>query len=265
MSETQAAGERLQKALAAAGVASRRAAEELIVAGRVTVNGKVVAELGTRVLATDALAVDGKSINRTPRYSYIVLNKPTGVLSTAKDSHGRRTVLDLVSRPDRVYPVGRLDLDSEGLLLLTNDGDLTFHILHPKHELEREYEAWITPPPTDEQLDKLRRGVDLNGWVTSPARIRRRAGGTLGIIIHEGHKRQVRLMCQAVGLRVVRLVRIRLGPLLLGTLKSGESRELRPAELAELRRIALGAGLPDPPPPRQSVGAPARPTRRKET
>ena len=263
MSDTTASGDRLQKALAAAGVASRRAAEELIVAGRVTVNGKVVDELGTRVLPTDTLGVDGKAINRTPSYTYIVLNKPTGVLSTAKDSHGRRTVLDLVVHRDRVYPVGRLDLDSEGLLLLTNDGELTFHILHPKHELEREYEAWVTPAPTDDQLEKLRRGIDLNGWVTSPAQVRRRPGGTLGIIIHEGHKRQVRLMCQAVGLRVIRLVRIRLGPLVLGTLKSGKSRELRPAELAELRRIALGEGSPETPAPRPAFVAPARPVRRK--
>jgi 23S rRNA pseudouridine2605 synthase len=263
MSDIQASGERLQKALAAAGVASRRAAEELIVAGRVTVNGRVVDELGSRVQPADALGVDGKAINRNPSYTYVMLNKPLGVLSTAKDSHGRRTVLDLVVHRDRVYPVGRLDLDSEGLLLLTNDGDLTFRILHPKHELEREYEAWVTPAPTDDQLEKLRRGVDLNGWVTSPAQVRRRPGGTLGIIIHEGHKRQVRLMCQAVGLRVIRLVRIRLGPLLLGNLKSGKSRELSPAELADLRRIALGVGTPEAPASRQPVPTPARPIRRK--
>jgi 23S rRNA pseudouridine2605 synthase len=264
MSEIEAGGDRLQKALAAAGVASRRAAEELIVAGRVAVNGKVVSELGSRVLPTDTLTVDGKTIDRKPRHTYIVLNKPPGVLSTAKDEHGRRTVLDLVGQKDRVYPVGRLDLDSEGLLLLTNDGDLTFHILHPKHELQREYEVWVDPAPTDEQLDRLRQGVDLAGWVTSPAQVRRRPGGTLSIVIHEGHKRQVRLMCQAVGLRVTRLVRIRLGPLTLGTLKSGEWRPLRPAELAALRQAALGIDVAEPKVAPRPAPALARRPRRKE-
>jgi 23S rRNA pseudouridine2605 synthase len=264
MTDVAPVGERLQKALAGAGVASRRAAEELIVAGRVTVNGKIVAELGSRVLPADVLAVDGKKVDRAPHYTYIVLNKPTGVLATAKDEHGRRTVLDLVKNPERVYPVGRLDLDTEGLLLLTNDGELTFHISHPKHELAREYEAWVTPAPTDEQIEQLQRGVDLNGWVTSPAEVRRRPGGALSIIIHEGHKRQIRLMCLAVGLRVTRLVRIRLGPLSLGTLKPGESRELRPAELAALRQAALGPTLPVPGQPAPISTVPARPPRRRE-
>lgn len=262
MTDSQIPGDRLQKALAAAGVASRRAAEGLITAGRVAVNGRVVTELGTRVLTTDRLAVDGASINRAPRYSYVLLNKPVGVLSTARDDHGRKTVIDLIVDQQRIYPVGRLDLDSEGLLLLTNDGDLTFHILHPRHEIQREYEVWVTPDPTDEQVDRLRQGVSIGEWVSGPAQIRRRSGGTLSIIIHEGHKRQIRLMCQTVGLRVSRLVRIRLGPLTLGTLKPGESRELRPAELQELRYAALGEvpallpsehllPLPNPRPPRR--------------
>jgi 23S rRNA pseudouridine2605 synthase len=263
MTDSVVVGERLQKALASAGVASRRAAEELIVAGRVTVNGKVVAELGTRVSPDDVLAVDGRKVNRAPHYAYVILNKPTGVLATAKDEHGRRTVLDLVKSPERVYPVGRLDLDTEGLLLLTNDGELTYHISHPKHELDREYEAWVTPAATDEQLAHLQRGVDLNGWTTSPAEVRRRAGGALSIIIHEGHKRQVRLMCLAVGLRVTRLVRVRLGPLTLGTLKPGESRELRPAELTALRQAAYGesATAPVQPPPMSTLST--RPPRRR--
>ena len=264
MTESLVVGERLQKALAGAGVASRRAAEELIVAGRVTVNGKVVTELGTRVLPSDVLSVDGQKIDRAPHFTYVILNKPTDVLATAKDEHGRRTVLDLIKTADRVYPVGRLDLDTEGLLLLTNDGDLTFHITHPKHELPREYEAWVTPAPTDEQLDQIRRGVDLSGWVTSPAEVRRRPGGALSIVIHEGHKRQVRLMCLAVGLRVTRLVRVRLGPLTLGTLKPGESRELRPAELAALRQAAYETPPATPAQPPRTRVTPVRPLGRKE-
>jgi 23S rRNA pseudouridine2605 synthase len=238
---TEAAGERLQKVLAAAGVASRRHAEEMIVAGRIAVNGKVVTQLGTRVGPRDQLAVDGKPIDRAPHHLYVLLNKPGGVLSTARDERGRRTVVDLIPATVRVYPVGRLDLDSEGLLLLTNDGALTFRVLHPRHELPREYLVWVDPPPTEEQLDRLRQGVEIEGWRTRPARVTRRPGGAISLIIHEGHKRQVRLMAEAVGLRVTRLVRIRLGPLTLGSLKPGEWRELRPAELKALRE-AVGMG-----------------------
>src|SRR5262249_59029331 len=153
---TEAAGEGLKKVLAAAGVASRRHAEEMIVAGRIAVNGKVVTQLGTRVGPHDQLAVDGKPIDRAPHHSYVLLNKPAGVLSTARDERGRRTVVDLVPASVRVYPVGRLDLDSEGLLLLTNDGALAFRTLHPRHELPREYLVWVNPPPSDDQLDRLR-------------------------------------------------------------------------------------------------------------
>ncbi len=233
-------GDRLQKALAAAGVASRRHAEELIVAGRVAVNGVVVNQLGTRVSPEDRLTVDGQPVNRTPRHTYLLLNKPKGYLSTAHDEQ-------------RVYPVGRLDLDSEGLVLLTNDGELTFRVLHPKHELPREYEVWVNPPPTDEQIAELRSGVEIEGWRTSPARIQRRPGGSLSIIIHEGHKRQIRLMCEAVGLHVTRLVRVRLGPLTLGTLAPGQWRALREPEIAAIRGAAFGSEAP------KSVVAPPRP------
>ncbi len=236
--------ERLQKALAAAGIASRRRAEELIVAGRVTVNGKVVTELGTRVGPGDRVAVDGHPIERARPLRYVLLNKPVGVVSTAHDERGRPTVLDLVGVPERIYPVGRLDRDSEGLLLLTNDGDLTYRILHPRHELPREYLVWVTPAPTEAQLDQLRRGVELDGWRTSPAEVRRRSeGGTLSLVIHEGHKRQIRRMAEAVGLWVTRLQRVRLGPLTLGSLQPGEWRELRPEEVAALRR-AVGGPAP---------------------
>jgi 23S rRNA pseudouridine2605 synthase len=229
------AGERLQKALAAAGVASRRHAEELIAAGRVSVNGEVVTQPGTRVGPEDHLAVDNRPINRSPRFAYLLLNKPAGVLSTAHDERGRRTVLDLIQSRERVYPVGRLDLDSEGLLLLTNDGELTFRLLHPRHELPREYQVWVHPTPTDQQLEQLRQGVEIEGWRTSPAQVRWLSGGSLSVVIHEGHKRQVRRMAEAVGLSVDRLVRVRMGPLTLGKLQPGEWRSLRPEEVEKLK------------------------------
>lgn len=231
-------GERLQKVLAAAGVASRRRAEEMIQAGRVAVNGAVVTQLGTRVGERDRIAVDGKPISRRPSYTYILLNKPLGVLSTARDERGRRTVLDLVKTSARVYPVGRLDATSEGVILLTNHGDLTFRLLHPRHEVPREYHVSVSPPPTTAQLEQLRQGVEIEGWRTGPAEVSRAPGGALRMIIHEGHKHQIRLMCQAVGLTVERLVRVRLGPLTLGHLGPGEWRELRPAEVKALLEAA---------------------------
>jgi 23S rRNA pseudouridine2605 synthase len=230
--------QRLQKALATAGVASRRQAEEMIVAGRITVNDRVVTELGTKVGSADRIAVDGRQIDRAPHYSYVILNKPVGVLSTARDERGRPTVVDLVKSTDRIYPVGRLDLDSEGLILMTNDGELTFRLLHPRHEIQREYRVWVTPLPTDEQIAILQSGVDLDGWRSGPAIVRRRPGGSLTFIIHEGHKRQIRLMCGAVGLHVSRLSRVRIGQLTMGVLKPGEWRELRPDEVESLRQDA---------------------------
>lgn len=236
-------GERLQKVLAAAGVASRRAAEALIQAGQVTVNGRVVTELGSRVSPGDRISVSGRPIQRTPRFRYILFNKPPGVVSTALDELGRKTVLDLVQVPERIYPVGRLDIDSEGLLLLTNDGELTNRLLHPSHEVPREYHVWVSPEPTEAQLDELRRGVLIEGGLTHPATVSRRPGGNLSIVIHEGRKRQIRQMAEAVGLQVRRLQRVRLGPLSLGTLPSGEWRDLHPTEV---RVLAETAGLARP-------------------
>ncbi|HVC32033.1 MAG TPA: pseudouridine synthase [Chloroflexota bacterium] len=234
-------GERLQKVLAAAGVASRRRAEDLIQAGRVTVNGAVVTQHGTRVRPRDRIEVDGKPVNQTPRHTYIMLNKPLGVLSTARDERGRRTVLDVVQSAARVYPVGRLDVTSEGLILLTNHGELTHRLLHPSHEVPRDYLVWARPPPSPAQLARLREGVEIEGWRTGPAEVARVAGGAVKVTIHEGHKRQIRLMCQAVGLTVDRLVRTRMGPLTLGKLQPGEWRELRPAEVEKLL-AAVGLG-----------------------
>lgn len=247
-------GERLQKVLAAAGVASRRTAEDLITAGRVAVNGQIITQLGTRVLPGDKVSLDGRPIGRQATYVYVMLNKPAGVLSTARDERGRPTVVDLVGLPQRVYPVGRLDVDSEGLLLLTNDGDLTFRLLHPSHEIPKEYLVWVTPPPSVEQLQHLREGVEIAGERTAPARIVRRPDGVLSVTIHEGRKRQIRQMAAAEGLQVRRLLRIREGPLELGNLKTGSWRELQSFEVEALRE-ATGLARPRP---RRDHNAPPR-------
>lgn len=252
----EAEGERLQKALAAAGIASRRHAEELIADGRVAVNGKTVTQPGTKVLPNDRISVDGKSVSRTPHHVYVMLNKPADILCTAHDERGRRTVLDLVQTRQRVYPVGRLDLDSEGLLLLTNDGELTFRLLHPRHEIDKEYLVWLDRSPTEDELRQLREGVEIEGGRTAPAKVVRKAGGALSLTLHEGRKRQVRQMAATLGLEVQHLLRIRIGPLSLGKLKTGEWRELRPEELEALRDAA---GLPSEPATRTARRGPGGP------
>jgi 23S rRNA pseudouridine2605 synthase len=216
----------------------------------------VVTQLGSKVGPSDRIAVDGKPVDRAPHHTYILLNKPVGVLSTARDDRGRRTVVDLVDTPERVYPVGRLDLDSEGLILLTNDGELAFRLLHPRHEIPREYRVWVTGTPTDEQIARLQSGVEIEGWTSGPAVVRRQPGDALSVVIHEGHKRQVRLMCHAVGLGVSRLVRVRLGRLTLGALKPGEWRELQPDEVAALASEAGSVDRPKPTSPVSIVKPP---------
>ena len=297
--------ERLQKALAHAGVASRRACEALIEAGRVAVNGQVVTHLGTQVSASDQVSVDGKPVGGDAPPTYLMLNKPTGYVTTARDPEGRPTVLDLVRGPRRasrltgarsavadatnavagaaaetptsgpapvargvaarLYPVGRLDVGSEGLVLLTNDGDMSLHMTHPRYEQEKEYRVLVEGVPDEKILDRLRQGIDLDGRLTSPARIRflqtapeaaaapgqpraRGQGGAaavtpvagprstwLSFVIHEGRQRQVRRMCLAVGLPVRRLVRVRMGGLCLGNLRLGAWRFLTGAEVKLLK------------------------------
>jgi pseudouridine synthase len=239
-------GERLQKALARAGVASRRHAEELIVAGAVTVNGQVVRELGTRVdLERDEVRVHGRLV-RLPEEAplYVLLNKPTDTVTTVHDPEGRRTVLDLLPeewRARRVYPVGRLDRYTEGLLLLTNDGELALRLTHPRYALAKEYHALVAGLPTSAALRRLERGVFLEGETraTAPARVwvmRSQGEATwVGVEIHEGRNRQVRRMLEAVGYRTLRLRRVRVGPLGLGTLKLGAARLLTVGEVAALR------------------------------
>jgi 23S rRNA pseudouridine2605 synthase len=232
------AAEKLQKVLARAGVASRRAVEELIAEGRVRVNGEV-ARLGARVDADrDVIEVDGALVSTAAGLVHYLLNKPAGVISTAEDTHGRRTVVDLVPPEPRVFPVGRLDADTEGLLLLTNDGDLTHRLTHPSFGVEKEYLASVEGDPAPKAVRALREGVDLDDGRTAPAKVARVAPGVLRITIHEGRNRQVRRMCEAVGHPVVRLVRTRIGPIADRRLKPGEWRPLTAKEVRSLSRAA---------------------------
>ena len=263
-------GDRLQKILSAAGVASRRAAETLIVNGRVSVNGVTVLELGTRAdPARDDIRIDGQRVHRAGRHRYILLNKPRGYMTTRKDPERRPTVLDLL--PDvreYIYPVGRLDYDSEGLLLLTNDGEMAARLLHPSHEVEREYHARVRGVPGEKSLERLRRGVLIAGRRTASAVVRLVASGLgaredqslLSIALHEGRTRQVRDMCDAIGHPVVRLKRVRFGPIADRTIKVGEHRDLTPREVAMLRQAAAGASPPARP---QGPRAPAAPRSRR--
>ena len=234
--------ERLQKVLARAGIGSRRVCDELIIAGRVTVDG-VVAEPGTRVDPdTQRITVDGTPVATRNDVVYYLLNKPSSVVTTADDPEGRRTVLDLVPDAPRVFPVGRLDYDTEGLLILTNDGDLAQLLTHPKHGVEKTYLAEVTGAPTDAAVRTLATGVILGDGPTAPARVRvvqRSPHRTaLELTIHEGRNRQVRRMCDAIGHPVTRLVRTRIGPLRDDRLGPGEWRALTNAEVRKLYRSA---------------------------
>jgi len=235
---------RLAKYLAHAGVASRRAAERLIAEGRVTVGGAVVTDPARDVDDASGVAFDGEPLRGAePRVVY-ALHKPAGVVSTASDTHERRTVVDLVPGERRLYPVGRLDAESTGLILLTNDGDLANRLTHPRYEVPKTYRATLSGPPiSDRMLRSLREGVELEDGTTAPARARRLTPHQLELTIHEGRNRQVRRMCEALGRPVRELIRVRFGPLALGDLKPGRARRLTPAELAELAAAAGGERL----------------------
>jgi pseudouridine synthase len=235
-------GERLQKVLAAAGVASRRAAEEMIAAGRVSVNGSVVTTLGTRVdPGADRIAVDGRRISTDPDKIYVVLNKPAGVVTTMSDERGRQSVAELVRAGARVFPVGRLDADTQGLLLMTNDGELAHRLTHPRWGVERVYRAEVLGALDRAAVDRLLRGVRLDDGEAKAIRVRvvakRAERSHLEIVMGEGRKREVRRMLEAVGHPVVRLVRRAYGPIRLGTLRPGAWRELTSAEVGALKQL----------------------------
>ena len=229
---------RLARYLAHAGAASRRAAEKLIAEGRVTVAGEVVTDPARDVDESSDVRLDGEPLAPEPREVY-ALNKPRGVVSTARDTHGRRTVTEFVPSQRRLYPVGRLDAETTGLILLTNDGELANRLTHPRFEVEKTYRARVEPAPVSETaLRALREGVELDDGSTSPARVRQVEPGLLEITIHEGRKRQVRRMCEAVGHRVTALERTAFGPLRLDKLPAGEFRPLTPAEVERLHKAA---------------------------
>jgi len=235
---------RLAKFLATAGVASRRAAEEIVRAERVLVNGETVTDPARDVTDADTVTVDGAAIASSPERAMYLVNKPAGVVSTASDPQRRPTVVSLVPSAVRLYPVGRLDIDTTGLILLTNDGDLAHRLTHPSFEVPRTYRVVVWKPPVrDRAVRALRNGVELEDGRTAPARVRRLGdrGEILELTIHEGRKRQVKRMCEAVGHRVRSLERVAFGPLVLGTLAPGAHRRLTEAEVQALSRAGTRA------------------------
>lgn len=234
---------RLQKFLAEAEIASRRKSEEYITQGRVKVNGKTVTELGTKIDdEKDMVEFDGKTIRKNEKLVYIMLHKPEGCVTTAKDQFNRKTVLEYTSDiKERIYPVGRLDYDTSGLLLLTNDGELTYRLTHPRHNVEKTYIACVKAAPSKEEMQKFENGIFIDGKKTAPAKISviksKDSLVRLKIIIHEGRNRQVRKMCAAIGHPVIRLKRTATGQLTLGELKKGEYRHLTQEEVNYLKSL----------------------------
>ena len=234
--------ERLQKILSQAGIASRRESESIITDGRVAVNGTVVTELGTKADPdTDTITVDGKPLSIDEQRVYLLLYKPVGYMTTMKDPEGRPIVTDLLKGiKERVYPIGRLDYNTEGLLLLTNDGALANILMHPSHEVDKGYLVRVSGHATAQQMKMLSEGVKLEDGMTAPAKVlpvsESEQNSWISITIHEGRYRQVRRMCEAVGLNVVRLKRARYDFLVIGEMKPGEFRHLTPEEVAKLRR-----------------------------
>ncbi|HXF01320.1 MAG TPA: pseudouridine synthase [Solirubrobacterales bacterium] len=228
---------RLAKYLAHCGVASRRRAEQLIAAGRVSVGGRAVTDPARDVDESSAVEADGRPVAPEPREVWIV-NKPAGVVATAREPGRRRAVVELVDSPRRVYPVGRLDADSTGLILVTNDGELANRLTHPRFGVERTYRVTLRRAPSESQIRRLRRGVELEDGLTAPAQVRRVSPRVFELTIAEGRNRQVRRMVEAVGNEVVGLARIRFGSITLGRLPEGQSRRLRPPEVKRLWKDA---------------------------
>ena len=213
---------RINKYIASCGVCSRRSAEELVLSGRVKINGQVVIDLGTKVKDNDIVELDGKIISAEQEKVYIMLNKPRGYVTTSKEQFGRPSVLDLLDIPQRVFAVGRLDMDSEGLLLLTNDGDFANKIIHPTKHISKTYDVVLKKEISSEDVEKLKQGVDIGGYITRPAIVERVDNKNITITIYEGKNRQVRKMCETVGNKVINLKRIAIGSLKLDNLKSGK-------------------------------------------
>ena len=242
MKESTSKTMRLEKYIATSGIASRRAVKKSIQAGLVTVNGEPVLVPGHPInVGFDAVEFEGKQVEPLAEHIYLMLNKPPGYLTTRRDERGRPTVMDLVADlPDTIYPVGRLDLETEGLLIFTNDGNFAYQLLHPSYEVEKTYLAWVKGMPSDDAVQRLRQGVTIPSGTTAPAKVKclkvSKDGATakFEIVIHEGKKRQVRLMFKAVGHPVIRLKRVRIGNLRLGNLPSGEYQFLTPEEISEL-------------------------------
>lgn len=237
-SDTPVEGERLQRILASAGVASRRKAEDLIRSGRVTVDGKVVTQLGSKFIPQDvAIRVDGRPIRRRP-FRYVIVNKPSGFITTTSDERGRRTVMELVSGPERLFPVGRLDRKTEGLLLFTNDGEVANRVMHPRYGLAKEYEVLTPERPSDKSMQQVRAGIQLDGKVITPEEFRivreTTDGVLLTIVIHEGLNRVVRRMMEVAGIPVERLRRVRVGPLSIAGIPRGAQRDLSDGEVQSL-------------------------------
>ncbi|MGL4731582.1 MAG: pseudouridine synthase [Clostridium sp.] len=237
--------ERLQKYMASCGVASRRKCEEIILDGRVRVNDNIINELGFKVDKNkDIVKVDGKKIQPEERKVYIALNKPTGYVSTVSDERGRKTIIDLVDIEERIYPIGRLDYDTSGLILLTNDGEIYNKVIHPRVEKNKVYIATVKGVVTIKDIEKLCNGVDIGGYVTAPAKCRILKVNTkdiknplseIELIIHEGKNRQVRKMCDSVNHKVIRLKRLSVGNIKLGNLKEGQYRHLTESEIKYLK------------------------------
>jgi 23S rRNA pseudouridine2605 synthase len=259
MTRITVAEQRLQKILAAAGIASRRASEELIAAGRVTVNGEV-ASLGQKAdAARDVVMVDSERVNVDPELVYVMLNKPQGVVTTADDPEGRPTVMDLINLPQRLFPVGRLDQDTEGLLLLTNDGELAHALTHPSFEVERVYVALVPGPVRKKVLADLREGVQLEDGLARPKRARilgeERSKALLEVVMTEGRKREVRRMLGNLGMKVERLARVSYGDVDLGDLRQGKWRFLSQKEIGKLHAAVGSRGTQGD---RGRIGGPSR-------
>ncbi|SHE41828.1 MULTISPECIES: pseudouridine synthase [Caloramator] len=233
--------ERIQKYIARCGIASRRKAEELVLQGKVKVNGKVIKEIVTVDTEFDVIEVNGKVVKPEENKVYIMLNKPTGYITSAKDQFGRKTVVDLVDVKERIFPVGRLDYDTSGLLILTNDGEVANKLMHPSKEIDKVYIAEVEGVPTREEMERFKRGLKIEDYITAPAKIKllkiRDKTSIVEVIIHEGRNRQVRKMCSAIGHKVLKLKRVRIGSLELGNLKEGEWRYLNSDEIEYLKSL----------------------------